>query len=90
MADSVDRWRRQLGLAAPSTMARITAVWSEVMGPLALEVEPRALVDGTLRTVVRDPAVAEAVRWRASTVVDEIAGRLGPGLVTRVEVRVQR
>ncbi len=90
VAESVDRWRRQLGLAAPSTMGSISAVWSEVLGHLAAEVEPRALVDGTLRVAVLDPAVAEAVRWRASAIVAGLNERLGDALVERVDVRVQR
>lgn len=90
VAESVDRWRHQLGLAAPSTMGSISAVWSEVLGHLAAEVEPRALVDGTLRVAVLDPAVAEAVRWRASAIVAGLNERLGDALVERVDVRVQR
>jgi hypothetical protein len=61
-----------------------------VLGHLATEVEPRALVDGTLRVAVLDPAVAEAVRWRASAIVADLNGRLGATLVLRVDVRVQR
>jgi hypothetical protein len=90
MAESLDRWRRQLGLAAPSTMGSISSMWAEVLGNLAAEVEPRALVDGTLRVAVIDPAVAEAVRWRASAIVADLNGRLGGALVERVDVRVQR
>ncbi len=90
MAESLDRWRRQLGLAAPSTMGSISSMWAEVLGNLAAEVEPRALVDGTLRVAVIDPAVAEAVRWRASAIVADLNGRLGGPLVERVDVRVQR
>ena len=73
-----------------ATMARISAVWSDVLGPLAVDVEPRALVDGTLRAAVADPAVAEAVRWRAGAIVDDLNARLGGPLVQRVDVRVQR
>jgi hypothetical protein len=90
VGDSLDVWRRRFSVGAPSEMARITAAWGDVLGPLASEVEPRALVDGTLKTVVTDAAVAEAVRWRAEGWCAGLNAALGSDAVTRIDVRVTR
>ena len=90
VADSLELWRRRFGVGAPSEMARITAAWADVLGPLAADVEPRALVDGTLKTAVTDPAVAEAVRWRAEGWCAGLNAALGARVVTRIDVRVTR
>jgi hypothetical protein len=90
LGDSLDVWRRRFSVGAPSEMAVITAVWADVVGPLAADVEPRALVDGTLRTVVTDPAVAAAVRWRAEGWCAGFNAALGTDAVNRIDVRVTR
>jgi hypothetical protein len=71
-------------------MARITSVWRDVLGPMASDVEPRALVSGALKTVVGEPAMVEAVRWRAEGWCNELNARLGEQLVVRIDVRVSR
>ena len=90
IGESLERWRRLVGVGAPSTMTAISDAWPEVLGALAEETEPRALVDGTLLVVAREPAAAEAMRWRGETVVTALCGRLGESTVQRIEVRLER
>jgi hypothetical protein len=89
VGESLERWRRLAGVGAPSTMATISAAWSELLGTLAHDIEPRALVDGTLLVVASEPASAEAMRWRAETLRGALCERLGDGVVLRVEVRLE-
>ena len=89
IGESLERWRRLAGVGAPSTMSAITQAWPEVMGPLADDVEPRALIDGTLLVAAREPAAVEAMRWRAESVATALSGRLGSSAVQRIEVRLE-
>lgn len=80
------------GLGAPPAAA-VTALferWPEVAGvPLADHATPGSLEGGVLVVRVDDPAWATEWRYRQGEVLRRCDELLGPGLVTRIEVRVR-
>ena len=91
IGDGLARVARHLGMGSVSVLQQVIAVWPDVAGALAEHSEPTVIRDGRLVVVTGDPAVAEALRWRAATLVGAVVDRVGPGAgITSIEVRVSR
>jgi predicted nucleic acid-binding Zn ribbon protein len=89
LADALERVGDELGLAPGGAHGSLEARWSEVMG---IEVADHArlvsLRDGALSVAVDDPIWASQLRYLEPAIVARATALLGPGVVTRVRVRV--
>jgi len=64
--------------------------WSELVGPtVAAHTRPASLRGGVLVVNVDEPAWGSELRYRAQDLLSKIAGSLGHGSPTRMEVRVR-
>jgi len=89
LADALARVGDELGLAPGDAHGTLEARWSDVMG---VEVAGHARLvsvrDGTLAVAVDDPIWATQLRYLEPVIVTRATALLGPGVVTRVRVRV--
>ncbi len=90
LASSIERLQKDLGMPARSTATVVEAVVREVLGPLIEQLTAIRMRSGVLVLDVNDPAVAEAVRFRARALADALAGSEPPVGCERVDVRVDR
>lgn len=91
ISDSLDRVLRALGSPPVATRDELDTVWPEVVGPaIAGTCRPVSLTAGTLTVVVPDGGWASQLRWMSPELVAKFEGRLGPGVVDRIETRVRR
>ena len=87
---ALDRLLRSLVTGGAPTVEGVFGRWQEVVGSaLAEHSVPRSLDDGCLVVVADDPAWASSLRWLERDLIGRLAGVVGPGLVRRVEVRVE-
>jgi hypothetical protein len=90
IGDALDGVLRGFGAPKASVLASLVERWDEVAGsPLAGHARPLAVEGGTLAIGVDDALFAAEARWREREVVDRCDALLGPGIVTRIEVRVR-
>jgi predicted nucleic acid-binding Zn ribbon protein len=88
LAHSLDRVVGSLA-GGPAAMRGIGARWSELVGPtVAAHAEPCRLRDGVLTVGVRQPGWATQLRYLEPELLERCRVVLGPGLVSRVEIRV--
>ncbi len=91
LGDAFDAYLRSQGHGALLQLARLVAVWPDVVGPdVAAHASPRSLRDGTLVVAVDQPAWATQLAFLAETVLDGLAAALGERLVTDLQATVQR
>ena len=90
LASSIERLQKDLGIPARSTATTLEAVVRDVLGPLIDQLTAIRMRSGVLVLDVNDPAVAEAVRFRARAIVDALAAADPPVVCERVDVRVDR
>jgi predicted nucleic acid-binding Zn ribbon protein len=89
LQDALRALGRQLGLPDPGVIARVGAMWEDVVGPvLAQHTSVRSLRDGICTVVVDGPAWATQLRYLAGDLVDRVGSALGPGVVLEVRVVV--
>ena len=80
---------KELGLAPGDAHGTLDARWSEVMGAdVAVHARLVSVRDGTLTVTVDDPIWATQLRYLEPAIVTRATALLGPGIVTRVKVRV--
>jgi predicted nucleic acid-binding Zn ribbon protein len=90
MSTSLERVLRSLGGPAVDVVQQVFEEWPRLAGPeLGAVTTPEALRDGRLVVAVADPAWAAEVGFRRASLLDRLAGELGEGVVTAVEVRVR-
>ena len=79
------------GPAAPSIdlVEQVFGHWSEIVGELAGHTRPVSVRGGVLVVAVDEPGWATELRFRQGELIDRLDQRVGPGRVTRVEVRIQ-
>ena len=88
--DSLDRFARQIGASEAAPLAKVFAHWEDVVGEsVAAHARPLSLVKGVLRVAVDQPGWATQLRYLAPRLVERIGEVAGPGLVDRLEVRVE-
>jgi predicted nucleic acid-binding Zn ribbon protein len=91
LRDAIGAVTRELGLPAPGVVARLAAVWPDIVGPaLAARCAPGAVRAGVCSILVDEAAWASPVRYLERQVVERSAEVLGPGVVTGVKVVVRR
>ena len=88
---SLDRVVRSLGGPGVDVLGTVFSRWDELVGDqLAGRTEPRSLRDGRLVVAVDDPAWASQVRYLVPDLLDRVAGAVGEGQVTGIDVVVAR
>jgi predicted nucleic acid-binding Zn ribbon protein len=91
LSDALAKVGAELGLPPGDTHGTLDARWAEVMGTdVAVHARLVSVRDGTLTVAVDDPIWATQLRYLEPAVVTRATALLGPGVVTRVKVRVGR
>ncbi len=91
LADALKKVGAELGLAPGDAHGTLETRWSEVMGAdVAEHTRLVSVREGTLTVAVDDPIWATQLRYLEPAVVTRATALLGPGVVTRVKVRVGR
>ena len=89
VGESLDRVASRLGIPRAATLHRVFGAWPELVGErVAAHARPRWLRDGVLGVAVDEPAWATQLRYLEGDLLARLAERLGPGAVTRIDVRV--
>ena len=87
----IERVARHLGLGPVDLIQQVIDVWPDVAGTLAEVSEPMVIRDGQLAVSTKDPTVAEALRWRSTTLLTKLSEVLGTSaVITSIEVRLRR
>jgi len=80
---------RDLGLPEPDVLARVVALWEEVVGPaVAQHARVRSVRAGVCTIAVDAPAWATQLRYLEQGLLERVADVLGPGVVTSAKVVV--
>ena len=88
IAHALERVARRLGAPGVAELTRVRRAWADAVGgDIADHARPSALADGVLTVTVDDPAWATQLRFLATDLAASVDARVGPGLVTRIEVR---
>jgi predicted nucleic acid-binding Zn ribbon protein len=91
ITESLDAFAAKVGAPQAASMAVVFGGWAEAVGPVvAAHTTPISLVRGTLTVEVDDPAWATQMRYLGASVLERFAASAGPGVVTKLEVRVRR
>jgi predicted nucleic acid-binding Zn ribbon protein len=91
VAASLDAFARRLGAPQAGSLAAVFAHWEDIVGAAVAEhAKPVSLVRGALVVAVDQPGWATQLRYLGGQVVDRIGEVAGPGVVERLEVRVER
>jgi predicted nucleic acid-binding Zn ribbon protein len=91
LSDALAKVGKELGLAPGDAHGTLEARWSEVMGAdVAEHARLVSVRDGTLSVAVDDPAWATQLRYLEPAIVTRATALLGPGVVSRMRVRVGR
>lgn len=88
--ESLDPVLKALGGPAGSALGSLFENWDDLVGiRLAEHTRPSGLREGALVIAVDDPGWASQVRWMSTQILERIASQTGPGVVGRLEVRVE-
>ena len=91
LRDSLDRYAKRLGAPRASALGAVFARWEEVVGAtVAAHARPVSLVDGVLVVAVDEPGWATQLRFLTADILRRLEEVAGPGVTTRLEVRVER
>ncbi len=91
LSDALKKVGAEFGLAPGDAHGTLDTRWSEVMGAdVAEHAHLVSVREGTLTVAVDDPIWATQLRYLEPAVVTRATALLGPGVVTRVKVRVGR
>ena len=89
LSDALAKVGAELGLAPGDAYGALDTRWREVMGnDVAAHARLVSVRDGTLTVAVDDPIWATQLRYLEPAVVTRATALLGPGVVTRMRVRV--
>jgi predicted nucleic acid-binding Zn ribbon protein len=90
VGESLDAIARRLGAPTASSMGAVFTRWNDAVGPaIAAHTRPIALADGVLTVGVDEPGWATQLRYLTNDLVARIAEVAGPGVVGRIELRVE-
>jgi predicted nucleic acid-binding Zn ribbon protein len=88
--ESLDSFARSLGVAEAGPLAAVFAQWESIVGAsVAAHARPVSLVRGALVVAVDQPGWATQLRYLGPQLVDRIGEIAGPGVVDRLEVKVE-
>lgn len=91
LSSALDRVLAGLGAPPADVLTRVGECWGELVGAeAAVFAEPVAVEAGTLVMTVREAAWVAQMRWLEAEILRRAQALLGPGVVTRVEVRQRR
>jgi len=91
LSDALAKLGAELGLAPGDAHGTLDRRWGEVMGAdVAVHTRLVSVREGTLTVAVDDPIWATQLRYLEPAVVTRATALLGPGVVTRLKVRVGR
>ena len=91
LRDALAEIGREFGLADSNVMSVVSALWRDVAGDaIASHAAPTSVRDGVCVLTVDDPAWATPTRYLEGAIVAAATGRLGPGIVTAIQVRIRR
>jgi predicted nucleic acid-binding Zn ribbon protein len=89
LADALARVRSELGLPDTDAVHVLMEHWDDVVGAdVAGHARLDAVRDGTAAIVVDSPLWATQLRYLETVIVDRAGELAGPGVVTRIRVRV--
>ncbi len=89
LAEGLARVLRGLGAPPAGALEAIFGEWAGLVGPrLASHTRPVSVEQGCLVLAVDEPGWAVQVRYSEASLLARLEERLGPGVVTRVRVRV--
>jgi len=89
LSDALAKVGAELGLPPGDAHGTLDTRWREVMGDdVAAHTHLVSVRDGTLTVAVDDPMWATQLRYLEPAVVARATALLGPGVVTRLRVRV--
>jgi predicted nucleic acid-binding Zn ribbon protein len=89
IGDALDRVLKGLGTPGLAASRTVFGDWEELVGPAyAAHARPVSLDHGCLLVAVEDPVWATRFRYEQAGLLDRFAADLGPGVVTRIDVRV--
>jgi predicted nucleic acid-binding Zn ribbon protein len=89
LSDALAKIGAEYGLAPGGAHATLDTRWSEVVGSeLAAHARLVSVREGVLTMAVDDPLWASQLPYLEPTIVTRATALLGPGVVTRVRVRV--
>ncbi len=79
-----------LGSAPVQETASLLSRWPEIVGnDLAAHTQPVGVRHGVLVVQADDPAYADHLSWNERQLVTRLAGVLGEGVVTALQVRIR-
>jgi predicted nucleic acid-binding Zn ribbon protein len=89
LADALAKVGAELGLAPGDAHRTLETRWSEVVGAdVAAHARLVSVREGSLTVAVDEPVWATQLRYLETAIVTRATALLGPGVVTRVKVRV--
>ena len=89
LADALARVGAELGLPATDAVRVLTERWRDVVGDdVAVHAQLEAVRDGTAAITVDSTLWATQLRYLETAIVERATALVGPGLVTRIRVRV--
>jgi predicted nucleic acid-binding Zn ribbon protein len=90
LGEAVAAVSKDLGMADPTVVSRIDAVWADVVGPaLARHSQVRSLRDGECVVHVDSASWATQLRYLHDDLVQRLCAALGAGSVTLLKVAVR-
>jgi predicted nucleic acid-binding Zn ribbon protein len=87
---SLEHLLDDLGSAPVQETASLLSRWGDVVGnDLAAHTQPVGVRNGVLLVHADDPAYADHLSWNERQLVTRLAGVLGEGVVTALQVRTR-
>lgn len=86
-SDSIDEVFTRLGLPDPVLMSQISEKWDELAGqPWVGRSKPLFVRGGTLVVEASSPSMIAFLRYGETSLLEALAERFGPGVVTELEI----
>ena len=90
LRDALTALGRDLGVPEPDVLARVVALWRDVVGSVVAEhAHVRSVRDGVCSVAVDAPVWATQLRYLEQGVIERANAVLGAGVVTAVKVVVE-
>jgi predicted nucleic acid-binding Zn ribbon protein len=88
--DGLEGLARRLGAPTASSLGAVFSKWDDVVGAtVAAHARPLSLTDGVLVVAVDEPGWATQLRYLTNDLLARLADVAGPGVVGRIELRVE-
>ncbi|MEA3075949.1 MAG: hypothetical protein QOF60_857 [Actinomycetota bacterium] len=88
--DGLEGLARRLGAPTASSLGAVFSQWEDAVGAtVAAHARPLSLTDGVLVVAVDEPGWATQLRYLTNDLLARLADVAGPGVVGRIELRVE-